>query len=81
MARQVSRANDSGRGKIKPLAAHSVLGFEAEGLGCVCQELRPRELALYQYGLAEALLGNNVRYFTSCAVLLGEDNSALVITA
>ena len=81
MTRQFFRTDDSGWGQIEPLAAHSVFGYDAERLGGVGEEVGPRDLALHQHGLTDPLPSDDVWDFTRSAVLLGKDNSALVMAA
>ena len=75
---QFFAAHESGGDQIEALAADSLLRLEAEGLGAVGQEVRARDLALDQHGMAGALPADGVGHLAADAGLLGEHYSAAV---
>src|SRR5258708_21468895 len=71
-------ANESCRNQVETFRADALFGLEAEGFGAVGEEVRARDFALDQNGVARALPSNGVRHLATDTGLLGEHYSAAV---
>src|SRR5208282_4817677 len=71
-------AEERGGDQVEALASDALLGFEAEGLGAVGEEIGTCDFALDQHGVAGAFPADSVRHLAADAGLLGENYAAAV---